>query len=72
MWFFFVVPLWIYFYSTRGSRHLENVIFYEKGKREDGRTKIKTYTDADDGVKIFYLIVLVGIVVVGLVSIFAG
>ena len=70
VWLCIAIPIWIFFWATRGSRKLEDVVTFEKGKREDGKTKIKNYGETSTELQFMYLGVLVGITVTGLISIF--
>ena len=70
LWLIILVPVWIYFWATRASRHLDNYVTYEKGKREDGRTSVKEYTQTSPEIKFAYVAILIGIVATGIISIF--
>ena len=70
LWLAIMISLWVYFWATRGSRHLDSIITYEKGKRDDGRTKVKSYSETGPEIKFAYAGILLAIVAVGVISIF--
>lgn len=70
LWLGFIVPVWIWLYRARFV--LESVTTYDKGKRDDGLRKVKTFksSNSNDGIHFMYLITLLFVVGVGCFAIF--
>jgi len=71
LWLFTTIPTWVWFY--RRQFIIESITTYENGKGPDGIKSVTKFMDKDpdsEGERVIYLVVLIGITIVGTTAIF--